>query len=273
MQGKVCLVTGANGGLGKATALGLARLGAKVIMASRDQTRGEAARAEVEAAGGKGAELLLLDLADLDSVRRAAEEVRARYGRLDVLINNAAVYKQRRELSRQGYELMFATNHLGPFLLTNLLLDLLKSSEPARVISVAAPSTTKLDFHDLQGELKFGAFSAFGASKMANLLFTYELARRLQGRGVTANVLHPGLVKTALMGEAPAAVRWILNLISTTPEKAAATPVYLASSPDVRGVSGKFFKGQKQISSNAYSQDRDVQHRLWEVSEKLVGLS
>jgi NAD(P)-dependent dehydrogenase (short-subunit alcohol dehydrogenase family) len=164
---------------------------------------------------------------------------------------------------------MFATNHLGHFLLTNLLLDDLKASRQARVINISAPTTTKLDFDDLQGEKKFSALSAFGASKMCNLLFTYELARRLTGTNVTSNALHPGLMKSNLMKEASAPIRWLTSLLSTTPERASESLVYLAASPDVASVTGKFFKGKKVSSSSAYSRDTGVQRRLWDVSTEL----
>ena len=274
MVGRVCLITGASGGLGKSTALGLARLGATVVMACRDEARGEADRAEIEAASGNSSvRLMLLDLSSQQSVREMASHFKAQNKHLDVMINNASVFKGKRTLTPDGLETMFATNHLGHFLLTNLLLDELKASPQARVINIAAPSTTKLNFDDLQGERKFSALSAFGASKMCNLLFTYELARRLASTKVTANALHPGLMKSNLMSEASAPIRWLTRLLSTTPERASVSLVYLASSPEVAGVTGKFFKGIKIGSSSAYSRDENVQKRLWDVSTGLSGLS
>ena len=274
MVGRVCLITGASGGLGKSTALGLARLGATVVMACRDEARGEADRAEIEAASGNSSvRLMLLDLSSQQSVREMASHFKAQNKQLDVLINNASVFKGKRTLTPDGLETMFATNHLGHFLLTNLLLDELKASPEAHVINIAAPSTTKLNFDDLHGERKFSALSAFGASKMCNLLFTYELARRLASTKVTANALHPGLMKSNLMSEAYAPIRWLTRLLSTTPERASVSLVYLASSPEVAGVTGKFFKGIKIGSSSAYSRDENVQKRLWDVSTGLSGLS
>ena len=274
MVGRVCLITGASGGLGKSTALGLARLGATVVMACRDEARGEADRAEIETASGNSSvRLMLLDLSSQQSVREMASHFKAQNKQLDVLINNASVFKGKRTLTPDGLETMFATNHLGHFLLTNLLLDELKASPEARVINIAAPSTTKLNFDDLQGERKFSALSAFGASKMCNLLFTYELARWLASTKVTANALHPGLMKSNLMSEASAPIRWLTRLLSTTPERASASLLYLASSPKVAGVTGKFFKGTKIGSSSAYSRDENVQRRLWDVSIGLSGLS
>ena len=279
MKDRICIVTGANRGLGLATARGLAALGARVILTARDKERGEAALSAIRSAVEDAAvELLPLDLSSQQSVREMAGAFADRYDRLDVLINNAGVFTAKRTLTAEGLELMFATNHLGPFLLTNLLLDHLKATEGqtsaagARILTVTAPSTTKLDFEDLQSEKRFQAWAAFGASKMGNLLFTYELARRLEGTGVTANAIHPGLMRSDLMREAPAPLRWLLHLLSAPPEKAADTPVYLASSPEVAGVSGKFFKNRRPVASAPYSHDRDAQRRLWEASAALTGI-
>jgi NAD(P)-dependent dehydrogenase (short-subunit alcohol dehydrogenase family) len=273
VNGKVCIVTGANVGLGKAAASGLARLGATVILACRDRARGAAAQDDIRSSTGNSAvDLMLVDLAAQRSIRDMVTAFRQRHTRLDVLINNAAIFTRRRTVTPDGLEAMFATNHLGPFLLTNLLLDVLKSGAPARVITVSAPSTTELDFADLQSERHFNAFTAFGASKMGNLLFTYALARRLAGTGVTANVVHPGLMRSNLMRETPAVMRWPLRLISAPPEKAAQAPVYLASSPAVERITGTFFKGERVIASNDYSRDQQVQDRLWDVSSRLAQL-
>lgn len=274
MAGRTCLITGASGGLGKATALGLARLGASVIMACRDETRGAVDRAEVEAmSGNKDVKLVVLDLASQQSVREMAARFKAEGGRLDVLINNASVFKGKRSVTAEGLETMFGTNHLGHFLLTNLLLDELKASPQARVINITAPSTSKLNFDDLQGERKFNALSAFGASKMCNLLFTYDLARRLADTPVTSNALHPGLMKSNLMSEAPAPIRWLIRLFSSTPERASVSLLYMAASPRLSRATGKFFKGTKPSASNAYSRDEAVQRRLWDVSARLVGFN
>lgn len=273
IRGKVCLVTGSSSGLGKATALGLAQLGATVILGCRDKQRGEAALAEIKAASGNQVvELMLVDLSLIQSVRSMVEEFEKKYDRLDVLINNAGVFKNRRIVTVDGFEIMFATNHLGPFLLTNLLLDRLKNTASSRILSITAPSTTQLDFDDLQGEKRFNAYTAFGASKMCNLLFTYELARRLEGTDVRANAIHPGLVKSGLMREAAAPIRWFTYLISASPQKAAETPVYYASSPAVEGITGMFFKGREAIDSSPYSEDQEIQKRLWDASVALTKL-
>lgn len=273
MQGKICLVTGSSSGLGKATALRLAQLQATVTLGCRDRQRGEAALAEIKSARPTATvDLLLVDLAVQHSIHAAVSEFEKRYDRLDVLINNAAVFKQRRTLTSEGLETMFATNHLGPFLLTNLLLERLKASPSSRMLNMTAPSTTKVDFDDLQAEKHFNALQAFGASKTCNLFFTYELARRLADTQVTVNAIHPGLVKTHLMREAPAPIRWVTSLLSSTPEQAAQTVVYYASAPEVQGMTGKFFKGRQTIDSSPYSKDQAVQQRLWEVSMALTQL-
>ncbi|HEX9133276.1 MAG TPA: SDR family oxidoreductase [Ktedonobacteraceae bacterium] len=273
LQGKVCMVTGANSGIGKATALGLAKLGATVEMACRDQGRGDAARTEIQAASGNTAvEVALVDLSSQDSIRAMVADFMARHSRLDVLVNNAAVFKPARTVTPDGLETMFATNHLGPFLLTNLLLDTLRASASARILTVTAPSTTRLNFDDLQGEKRFRPLIAFGASKMCNLLFTYELARRLKESGITVNAVHPGVVKSSLMKDAPLPVRWLTRLVGRSPEEAAETLVYLASSPEVAGVTGTFFKDKQPIHSNAYSHDQKVQRHLWDISMVLTKL-
>ena len=273
VENKVALVTGANRGLGKAVAEGLARLGATVVLGCRDGDRGEAARAVIRGAtGNPRVEVLRIDLADQQWIRAAVAAFLATHDRLDVLINNAAVYKTERTRTRDGLEAMFATNHLGPFLLTNLFRQTLTTSAPARVLTITAPSTTQLNFDDLQSAQQWSAYRAFGASKMCNLLFTYELARQLEGTGVTVNAVHPGLVKSNLLQEAPRPVRWLANLVSASPAKAAAGPVYLASAPAVASVTGKFFKGKRQIDASPYARDPDVQRRLWEVSSALTHL-
>jgi NAD(P)-dependent dehydrogenase (short-subunit alcohol dehydrogenase family) len=274
MNGKICMVTGANGAIGQAMATELSRLGATVVLACRNEERGEAARAAVmTATGNKAVELLLVDLSARASIYKAVVEFLSRHNRLDVLINNAAIVTRQRSVTTDGLEMMFATNHLGPFLMTNLLLDCLKTSAPAQVLTVTAPSTVALNFDDLQGEQHFNALRTFGASKMCNLLFTYELARRQAGIGVRVNAIHPGLVKSNLMKESPFFIRWFSRLASGSPEKSAKTAVYLAASPEAANITGKFFQDKKPIESNAYSHDQAVQRRLWDVSAALVQLA
>ena len=271
MNGKVCIITGANGGIGKATALELVRLGATVVLACRDKERGETTKAEIiSASNNSTVELMLVDLSLQESIQKMVTSFNEKYDRLDVLINNAAVYKSQRLLTSENLEMMLATNHLGPFLLTTLLLDKLKTSAPARVLVVTAPSTTPLDFNNLQGEKRFNSLQAFGVTKMCSLLFTYELSRRLEGTGVTVNAVHPGLVKSNLMKEAPRIMRWLTQLASKTPDQAVASIAYLALATEMADITGRFFKDGKAIESNQYSYDQNVQRQLWDVSTALI---
>jgi len=280
MAGRTVLVTGASGGIGKATAVGLARLGARVGITGRDTARAEAAAADIRAASNNAAvDAFAADLSSQAEVRRVASEVLGRYPRLDVLVNNVGGFWAHRHVTADGLEHTFALNHLAPFLLTNLLLDRLKASAPARVITVSSGAHTagRLDFDDLQGEQKYSGQRAYNASKLANVMFTYELARRLQGSGVTANVLHPGVVRTSFGAEDQAAFFTILSplirpFLKTTAQ-GAATSIYLASSPQVEGVTGQYFADGKPKQSSKSSYDTGVARRLWKVSADLVGLS
>ncbi|HYR80888.1 MAG TPA: SDR family oxidoreductase, partial [Thermoplasmata archaeon] len=244
MGDRVFLVTGANSGIGKATGLGLARLGGTVVMACRSATRGDAARQDiVRDSGNSKVYLEIVDLASEDSTRSFAEEFTRKYPRLDVLINNAGVYKSHREVTPDGLERTFEVNYLSGFLLTHLLLDLLKKSAPSRIVNVSsrAHSGGTIHFDDLQGEQRYGGFGAYGQSKLAQILFTQELARRLQGTGVTVNACHPGVIRTNLgMGGTSAVVRFV-RMFFKGPEKGAETPIYLSVSPEVAGVTGKYF--------------------------------
>jgi NAD(P)-dependent dehydrogenase (short-subunit alcohol dehydrogenase family) len=277
MKGKVCLVTGASSGIGKATATAMADVGASVVMVCRDETRGKAARAQVVSeSGNPSVDLMLADLSSLASVRGLATEFNARYSKLDVLVNDAAIFTSKRTTTADGLELMFATNYLGPFLLTRLLIPRLEAAKPSRrVINVSAPSSMKPDFDDLQGERKFGAIGAFGASKAEDLLFTYALARRLQGRGVTVNAYHPGIVRTKLVRGAPAAVRIITSILNVfvgvSPRRASRGLVQLASSPQFESTTGKLLHNGKVMDA-PFSDDIDSQDRLWQLSCKLTGL-
>lgn len=278
MQGKVCLVTGANSGLGKITARELAKMGATVIMVARSQARGEAALAEVQrASGSSAAHLMLADLSSMDATRQLAEQFKAQYNRLDVLVNNAGAIFKDRQVSVDGHEMTFALNHLSYFLLTNLLLDLLKASAPARIVNVSSAAHTggKFNFDDLMLEEKYGSFAAYSQSKLANIMFTYELSQRLDGSGVTTNALHPGGVATGF-GSGQGIMSWIFKLIRPfllSPEQGAETQIYLASSPEVESVTGKYFDKKKPIKSSEASYDTAAARRLWEVSEALTGLA
>jgi len=276
MTGKVSLVTGANSGIGKATALGLAKLNATVVIVSRDKDKGEAAQYEVRTlSGNKNIDAMVCDLSSLDSVRELAHDFKGRYKRLDVLVNNAGVFLPKRIQTVDGLEATFATNHLGHFLLTNLLLDLLKNSAPSRIINLtsSAHRGTEIDFEDLQGEKKYSGYHAYSQSKLANVLFTYQLAKKLDGTGVTVNCLHPGVVRTGF-GKDQAGLMNILVRIGSpfmmSPEKAAKAAVYLATSPEVQSVNGKHFSKGREEKSSSESYDTASAERLWNVSAELT---
>jgi NAD(P)-dependent dehydrogenase (short-subunit alcohol dehydrogenase family) len=279
MQGRVCIVTGSNEGIGKATALGLADMRATVVMACRDQTRGEAALNEVKAkSGNESVFLMVADLASQKSIRRFVDEFNQKFDKLHVLINNAGVSLSKRSVTEDGIEATFAINHLAPFLMTNLLLHKLKASAPSRVVTVSSSAHRwmKIDFDDLMSEKNYGGYRAYGRSKLANILFTYELARRLQGTNVTANCLHPGFVRTHLSHDNGGVLYILLKIVSPfllSPQKGAETSIYLASSPEVANMSGKYFKKKRPIKSSKESYDESVAKRLWDVSEKLTKLS
>jgi NAD(P)-dependent dehydrogenase (short-subunit alcohol dehydrogenase family) len=280
MVGKTVLVTGGTGGIGKATAVGLAALGARLGITGRDEARARAAAADIaEASGNREIDVFAADLSSQAEVRRLAEDVLGRYRRLDVLVNNVGGFWGTRHVTADGLEHTFAVNHLAPFLLTNLLLDRLKASAPARIVTVSsgAQSMGKLNFDDLQGERDYSGQKAYNQSKLANVMFTYELARRLAGTGVTANVLHPGVVRTAFATE-DASLMWkvvlpVIRPFLKSPEQGAATSIYLASSPEVEGVSGKYFVNSKPQTSHRSSYEAAAAARLWEISADLVAAS
>jgi NAD(P)-dependent dehydrogenase (short-subunit alcohol dehydrogenase family) len=274
MQGKICLVTGSTSGLGKATAFALAKLHATVILGCRDQQRGEVVLAEIKAASpASTVDLLLLDLSGQHSIRTAVTAFEHRYDHLDVLINNAAVFARQRTLTPDGYETMFATNHLGPFLLTNLLLSRLKAAPLARILTLTPPTTTKIAFEDLQAEHSFHALQAFRVSKACNLYFTSELAHRLASTNVTVNAFYPGLVKTLLMSEAPVPLRWLNSVFGQAPEPVAERLASYASSPEVQGMTGVVFRtGRQPRDARPSATDRAVEQQLWEASLALAPL-
>jgi len=280
MAGKTVLITGGTGGIGRATAVGLAALGARVAVSGRDHTRARAAAADIRAASGNPAvDAFAADLSAQAEVRRLAGEVLAAYPRLDVLVNNVGGFWATRRVTADGLEHTFAVNHLAGFLLTNLLLDRLKASAPARVVTVSsgAQAKGKIDFDDLQGVHGYSGPKAYSQSKLANVMFTYELARRLEGTGVTATVLHPGVVRTAFGAEDPAPFAKILTPLARpfmkTPQDGAVTSVFLASSPKVEGVTGTYFANGKPKTSSKASYDTAAAARLWKVSADLVALA
>jgi NAD(P)-dependent dehydrogenase (short-subunit alcohol dehydrogenase family) len=271
MAKKVVVVTGVTSGIGKALAMGLARSGENVVLVARDAERGSIVQEEIKSqTQNPDIDLVLSDLSSLSSVRNAAAIIKSKQENIDVLINNASIYKSRRELSIDGFELMFVTNHLGPFLLTHLLLDPLLTSGSARILNITAPSSTQLDFDNLQGEKKFNSLTAFGASKMMNLLFTFELARQLENTGVTANAVHPGLVRSSLMNETSAPMRFLLRLASAPAERVAVDIIRVAMDPEFEKVTGRFFHKAKEIEAAAFAHDRAAQQRLWEISSNLA---
>ena len=275
MQGKICLVTGANTGIGKTTALGLARQGAHVILVCRNDVRGKMALDEVKAeSGSPTVDWLTADLSSQSAIRALASKFLSKYDRLDVLINNAGVWKPKREVTEDGLEMHFAVNHLAYFLLTDLLLGALKASPAGRIVSVSSGlhKRGKIDFDDLQSEKKYKGMLAYANSKLANVLFSYELARRLKGSAVTANCLHPGLIGTDLFREGfSAPLRWFSKRFFIGLENGAATSIYLASSPEVEGKSGKYFVKKQEHQSSPDSYDEALAKRLWDVSAQLAG--
>jgi NAD(P)-dependent dehydrogenase (short-subunit alcohol dehydrogenase family) len=272
-----CVVTGATSGLGRATALGLAALGADVLLIGRDRERGERALAEAQAAGGgRRSALLLYDLSFQSQVRELADELHARFDRLDVLVNNAGVDVGRREVTGDGLELTFAVNHLAPFLLTGLMMDRLKAAGAARVITLSSGAhyQGKIDFDDLQGERRFNGQRAYNQSKLANVLFSVELARRLDAQEVTANCVDPGWVKGTNLGRTASVGLQLMALAMwpamVTPEKGADTIIWAATAPDLSGQSGKYFKKRRARDPSRRGRDPVLARRLWEESERLT---
>jgi retinol dehydrogenase-14 len=283
MHGKTVVITGGNSGIGFETAAALSAMGARVIVTARNADKGRTAVAALNdrVQGGEPIQLVVFDLGDLASVRRGAAEILEQATRLDVLVNNAGLVQTLRSETVDGFETTFAVNHLGPFLLTNLLLDRLVESAPARIVNVAstahAAARHGVPFDDLQTTGRYRAMRVYGQSKLANMLFTLELARRLTGTGVTANSLHPGTVRTGYGadGDARGLLAFGIKIASPfflSPANGARTSVFLASSPEVEGVSGEYFVKCKARQPKRWAQDADAAARLWRVSEELVGL-
>jgi NAD(P)-dependent dehydrogenase (short-subunit alcohol dehydrogenase family) len=279
LEGKICLVTGSTSGIGKVTARELANQGATVVLVSRTRAKGEATQAEItQATGNPHVELLVADLSLLADVRRLASEFQHTYPHLHLLVNNAGCAYPTRTLTSEGLEATLVVNYLAPFLLTELLLDRLKASAPARIVNVSSAqhANAHIDFDNLQGEKKYGNLSNYNQAKLALLLWTYELARRLEGTGVTVNALHPGITATNFPSGMTGVLAWGMKLSKPfllTPEKGAQTTLYLATSPEVEGVSGKYFVKSHETTSSNDSYDQPVGARLWEVTEQLVARS
>jgi retinol dehydrogenase-14 len=275
MAGRTVLITGGTSGIGKATALGLARKGAHVAITGRDRGRTEAAARELESVGGQ-VDFFVADLSSQTQLRALAEQVLQVLPVINVLVNNVGGYWNTLHVTEDGYERTLAVNHLAPFLLTNLLLERMQNSAGARVVTVSsqAHAAGRIDFDDLQGQQSYSGAKAYNQSKLANVLFTYELARRLRAKTVTANALHPGVVRTAFGAEDPASVqRFLVPIVRPfmkSPEQGAATSIHLASSPDLEEVSGRYFANCKAKRSAERSYDHAVAARLWQISTELV---
>jgi len=274
MHGKICLVTGASSGIGKATATALAKQGATVVMICRDQRKGEAARSEIqESSGNASIALLLADLSSQASIHQLAQQCQAIYPQIHVLINNAGVALTRRSVTVDGIETTFAVNVLAPFLLSHLLLASLKAGASSRIINVASSIQRSLDFADLQQEKRYSGWQMYGQTKSALILLTYEFAKRLQGTGVTVNCLHPGFIATDLGRSASPVTRLLQRLFASSPEKGAATSIHLASSPEVEGITGKFFVKSQEARSSQETYDEAASLRLWDICVQLTGAS
>ena len=287
LQGKICLVTGSNSGIGKETAIDLAKMGATVVMVVRNKERGEKSQKEiVKQSGNSSVDLMICDLSSMESIRQFSEEFKKKYKRLDVLVNNAGAVFSRREVTPEGFERTFAVNYLGPFLLTHQLLNLLKSSAPSRIINVSSglAKDGRVNLDDLQGENITGKKSVsharspfYANTKLMLILYTYELARRLKGSGVTANVLLPGFTATNL-GKNSGSLRSSIMFKMVRPmqqsaKKGAETSIYLASSDEVKGITGKCFAKKKETTTCPASYDEDLQRRLWIKTESLLGIA
>ncbi|MHA2296990.1 MAG: SDR family oxidoreductase [Candidatus Hodarchaeales archaeon] len=282
MDGKTCMVTGANAGIGFETVLSLARLGANVIMVCRNQERGETALHSLKTLShSESIELFLADLSDFQSIRSMVDLFTSKHDSLHVLVNNAGIWLRHRQITVNGHESTFATNHLGHFLLTTLLVDVMKTSAPARIINVSALlyHFGKINFDDINMEKKYNGFRAYCNSKLANILFTYHLAKKLEGEGMTVNTLHPGVILTNLGKlnrddtSRKSGRGFFSRLFMTTPEKGARTQIYLATSPEVENVTGKYFRNCKVKKTSKKTHSEALQLALWETSEEMVNLT
>jgi NAD(P)-dependent dehydrogenase (short-subunit alcohol dehydrogenase family) len=274
MKDRVCLITGANRGIGFETARGLAKRGATVVLLCRSGDKGEAARrAIVTETGNAAVEVLRCDLALQADVRRAAADFKARHDKLHVLVNGAGIFLRQRQVTAEGIERVLATNYLSHFLLTLLLLDTLRAGAPSRIVNVATKTMgLKIDLDDLMMERGYSFMASMGRTKLGLILFTTELAKRLEGTGVTVNAMHPGLARTELMNDAPKFLTLMFKLMARSPEKGAATAIYLATSPDVAGVTGALFADEKQVRIGGQARQPGLGARLWEKSAALVGV-
>jgi NAD(P)-dependent dehydrogenase (short-subunit alcohol dehydrogenase family) len=280
VEGKLCVITGSNSGIGKETTLGLARKKAKLVMVVRNPERGNKGREEiVSKSENKSIDLMICDLSSMQSIRRFIQEFKAKYDRLDVLINNAGAVFYKRQMTVDGFERTMAVDYLGPFLLTHELLSILKSSAPSRIINLSSGNyrTGKIDFDDLQNAKNYRGMRAYANAKLMVLMFTYELARRLEGTGVSANCVLPGFVRTNLGRNSRSRLQALLFGMmwpfQISAQEAARAIVYLASSEEVEGVTGKCFAKMKQVDTSDASRDLETQKILWDMTERLLGIS
>ena len=275
MKNKIVMVTGANSGMGKVTALELAKKGATVVLVCRNKQLGETAKADIIAQSGNiNIDLLIADLSSQKSIRQFVQDFKSKYDHLDVLVNNAGLAFSKFNKSVDGIEMTFAVNHLGYFLPTVLLLDSLKAAPAARIVNVSSSTHkgAKINFDDIEHKNKYSLFGTYNQSKLCNILFTYELARQLKDTNVTVNALNPGPVQTGLARDMGAVFQWMAKMLFPSAEKASATAIYLASSPEVEKVTGKYFEKCKAVPSSALSNDEWVAKRLWDLSNKMCGL-
>lgn len=274
LKNKIVLITGATSGIGKETALGLAELGATIVFTTRDNLKGEKTRNELIAAiNNENIDMLKCDLASFESIKNCCKEFKSKYDMLHVLINNAGVWDFKRRESKDGIENIFATNYLAPFLMTNLLLDVLKKSSPSRIINVTSGMHYgTINFDDIEFKQKFSGAKAYGQSKLGLILFTRLLAKKLEGTGVTVNCVNPGVNKTDLGRDAGGFSRMIFKLMGKDPKIGAETSIYLASSPDVENIAGEYFVKKKIKKSSKESYDMDLAKKLWDVSKKYLKL-
>ena len=272
------MITGANSGIGKATAIGLAHLGASLVLVCRNKSRAEKAIADIkEKTGNESIDLIIADLSSQREIHNLVSEFKSRYDKLNVLINNAGVNLGKRILTEDGIETTFAVNYLAYFMLSNLLLDVLKRSAPARIINVASSIQAKsIDFEDLNGKKHYGQLKAYAQSKLAVVLFTYEFSRRIKGTGISVNCLHPGYVKTNMIRNFRPFVKYFYHLVGLfmkTPKRGAKTSIYLASNPEIDGATGLYYKRRKEAKSSKISNDDTIAKKLWDISVKLTKIN
>jgi NAD(P)-dependent dehydrogenase (short-subunit alcohol dehydrogenase family) len=277
MKGRTCIVTGSNSGIGKETAIGLARMGATIVMVVRDKQRGETARAEItEMTGNKSIDLMLCDMSLMSAIKDFAKEFRSKYSAANVLINNAGAVFNRREVTAEGFERTLAVDYLGPFLLTHELLDVLKAGAPSRVVNVSSGlhKSATVDLEDLQSEKNYRGMKVYGKAKLMLIMFTYELAKHLAGTGITVNALMPGFVATNLGKNSGGVLSQLMfamvRPMQTNAKKGAETSIYLASSPDVKDETGKIFEKSQEVASSPLSYDEALRKQLWDSTEKML---